>query len=295
MICRCRNDRCTCIVTSGFGVNVSGNGTARNPYIADSSDWDLIGSNDGSTIVTVLGQGTVGDPYVVQIETDGQSVTRTVFVNNGDWINPGAGSVAHVICIGAGAGGTRAIYSDIPVGYPGGGGGAVSTGWFLLEDLPSIVPVVVGAGGLGGNFSGSANNYTWGLAGGSSYFGELLLAQGGNGTHPSSGRPAAQGGQISTAPEGGPGGTGAIGTTPAQAMPNSLGAGGGGVGQGNTYPGTPGEKSQVTAILVGKGGDGWPGIAGQDGRPGGLYGATSAPAFGAGGDGAPGIVIVTTW
>lgn len=277
MICNCKNSRCTCLLTSGFGIDVSGNGSQRNPYVVNAVPWELIGSVGENAEVVVTGSGEVGDPWVVSVDADGQTVTRTVFLNNGVWVNPGAGAMAHVICVGGGGGGNGNVNFQSP---SGGGGGAVSTCWFVLADLPATVPVQVGAGGSVATSRGGS--------GGTSFFGEFLLASGGSGTDPNQFEyvPSA-GGVAGTPPEGGYGGNGATLSTPASPMYNSMGAGGGGFGGGSPSNGA------ITRIAA------WP--AGNGGNPG-----QNAPVYGGGGAGgtdinevgiagAPGIVIVTTW
>lgn len=305
-ICRCKNNRCTCLITGGFGIDVSGNGTERNPYVAQALAWSLTGSEGETADVTVTGTGVVGDPYVVTITTDGQTFTRTLFNANGTWVNPNAGTVAQVICIGGGGGGggaraTGGILSP-SIGGSGGGGGAMSVSYFPIAGLPGTVEVVVGAGGAGG----IPGLTYYGAPGGTSRFGQYLVASGGGGTDPSqfiyvpSG-----GGQIGTPPEGGYGGAGAHFdpgnvVVEADSMANSLGAGGGGIGFSDTSSATEGFGSQVSQWPSGKGGDGGAPGVGFGPKTGDLYGGGGGgghddSSYQSGAAGAPGVVIVTTW
>lgn len=304
-ICGCTSSQCYCRFSGGFGVEVTGNGTTRQPYKAVLAPWALLGSESSSAEVTVAGAGTGGDPWDVSVDVTGL-VSQTVFEADGPWVKPTAGSVAWVVVIGGGGGGGKAGAANAVAAGSGGNGGAMSTGWFLLADLPDSVDCKVGQGGPGALAGGAT---TQGVAGGDSWFGDFLFADGGiGGTHQGT-NPTPQvitpGG---TAPEGGHGGYPAV-----RDGLSFLGAEdhltlhsptGGGLGDGNTVAATPGGVIFPTETkLAGEGGAGAASTA-VPGTDGGLYGGgggggacqtTPAPQFSSGGYGGNGVVIVTVW
>lgn len=67
--CGCAGGSCSCSVIGGSGVNVTGIGTAADPFVVVAEIDQLSGPiqfNDSSTIdFTVSGDGTPSDPLVV--------------------------------------------------------------------------------------------------------------------------------------------------------------------------------------------------------------------------------------
>lgn len=301
VLCGCKNARCHCRLGSGIDSNVTGNGTERNPYKIDVTDRTLAGEPNSNAAVTVTGTGQPGDPWVVQMDIDGGSASQTIFTSSGSWQKPPTGTIAHVVVIGGGGGGGA---SAVNGGRGGGGGtgGAMSTGWFALEDLPDEVNLQVGTGGAGATPGGS----TRGANGIVSYFGDFLRASGGSGGDEtlSSPNPAvvAPGG---TAPEGGPGGYGAgyDGNVfrPAEDHLDSQAPTGGGIGYGATggVGPTPGGSLEIGRGWGGRGGSGTGSV--QKAPSGGLFGGGGGGGYAganprqAGGNGAPGVVVVTVW
>lgn len=91
------------------------------------------------------------------------------------WTKPSDAYLIHVECWGGGGAGGRGSTAGTSAGCGGGGGSYVSA-WFLASDLPSTVPITVGAGGTGSSTSGGK-----GGDGGSSSFGTFVIAPGGVG------------------------------------------------------------------------------------------------------------------
>lgn len=308
-LCSCSSSKCACAVVSGSGIKIKGNGTDRNPYIPEAAFVPLIGSAkpDGPASVHVSGSGTPGDPWVVSIDTTGTSATQTVFTTGDTWMKQG-GTLAHVIVIGGGGGGGHSAGNNF---YGGGGGygGNLSSSLFLIADLPDSVEIGVGAGGQGAN---SRTNPT-GKAGGDSWFGDFLFAQGGAGGRAQN-TPPVQADYVKpggTIPEGGAGGFGAVrasvgGVVDAETVRDRIAPAGGGLGAGTSgNPSSPGGTiAPGDAGWAGDGGDGAPSTTGPGGpfpgEDGGLYGGGGGGGYGGGtdsrgGDGAPGVVVVTVW
>lgn len=67
--CSCAGSTCSCLITAGVGVNVTGLGTAADPYVVSTVIGDIAGSlafNDSASIdFTVVGAGTPSDPLIV--------------------------------------------------------------------------------------------------------------------------------------------------------------------------------------------------------------------------------------
>lgn len=66
--CGCGNaGGCSCLVTAGGGIRVSGTGTDANPYVIESTGTGITGAltvKDTDTVdLTMAGSGTVADPY----------------------------------------------------------------------------------------------------------------------------------------------------------------------------------------------------------------------------------------
>lgn len=305
--CGCKGARCTCAVIGEGGLRFSGNGSSRLPLVPHFAMPILVGQDSSQIDVTVTGSGTSGDPWVIQMDAQGSTVTHIIYESDDTWSKEGFGTVAQVVVIGGGGGGGSAGPSA-NAGGSGGSGGAMSTGWFLIDDLPDDVQIKVGTGGQGGTPSA-----TTGGNGGRSDFGDLLYAGGGRG-----GKAQAVASQSQfpttggTPPEGGPGGAGAVRDNATFIAADShvgfLSPTGGGMGTGLVVtdgnaanPGfLPTKKS-----WAGQGGDGgntaivgptaWPGDPGELFGGGGGGGASDTGDSWPGGDGASGVVVVTIW
>jgi hypothetical protein len=69
--CGCSGSSCSCLVEAGGGIEVTGNGSADNPYVVSSTGdvnlSDVISFVDTTTVdFTVTGDGTSSDPWTVQ-------------------------------------------------------------------------------------------------------------------------------------------------------------------------------------------------------------------------------------
>lgn len=213
--------------------------------------------------------------------------TTDTYTSNANWICPAGVTSVTVHCIGGGGGGGGS--NDNSVDKSGGGGGA---GGSYATKIVTVVPgntypVNVGIGGAGGN-NGDGGD------GGASWFSTsgTVYAQGGfGGGEPNHGTAYGGTGSIAssigtTTNKGGDGGNGST----------TLGAGGGGAagttGDGGNATGKPGGTGN--GINSGDGGDGR--TAGNNGRPGLIYGGGGSGSFNnnntnrLGGDGAGGIV-----
>lgn len=218
--------------------------------------------SDGRTEVVATG-GTI---------TTSGGFTIHTFTGSGTFVANRSMQVETLVIAGGGGGGDD-------VGGGGGGGGYRTTTELSLAASTSY-PVVVGAGGVRGAYSGATQ-------GGESSFAGIISAGGGRG--------AGYANAAGAGGSGGGGGSGAAGgagntpaTTPSQgnngasgAYINGPGAGGGGAGSaGSGVNGGAGASSSITGTAVTRAGGG-AGGSGTSGEPGGTGGS--------GGGGNPGV------
>ncbi len=152
----------TSLTTSGTTSLATSAGalTVRSvPYIWPSSQGAattaLVNNGSGTLSWTLVGASTP---------------TQTDFNASGTWTKPSSGSMAMVEVWGGGGGGATGNSWG-----SGGGGGAYNYRVYRLADLSATVAVTVGAGGLG-QALGTLGD---GTDGGTSSFGSLLSAYGG--------------------------------------------------------------------------------------------------------------------
>lgn len=307
--CPCKSRPCSCSLEGDGGITFAGNGGGRQPYVPGFALWDLVGVTSSQAEVTVTGTGTVGDPWVVSVDTLGGSVVQTIYLGDDTWVK-GGGTVAHVVVIGGGGGGGTTPTAGRASGGSGGAGGAMSVAWLLVDDLPDTVDLKVGQGGAPGQ---PVSGLTTGGDGGESWFGDYLYAGGGKG-----GKNQALDAQTQyptlggTAPDGGEGGAGAVRdgalVIGADDHLTLLSPTGGGNGEGATVADSPGGILAMHgwAGEGGAGGTSIPGGFANPGEDGNIYGGggggggvstigTGHSALTPGGEGAQGIVVVTVW
>src|SRR5262245_19395005 len=295
--CGCASDQCSCLITAGEGIEVSGLGTKSSPYVIDAGlpVSNLAIQDENSTVQTSVtsldftGPGvtaSVGDVGEV-VDTipggvAGVTTTVTSFTANGTWNKPAnlLWIMVELVGGGGGSGGLPATSATQNASSGGGGGGGYTRRVIPAASIAESTAVTVGAGGTAGASNGA------GGTGGTTSFGPLCSALGGVGS--AAGVSAASGGN-------------AYGTTSA----GGLGTGGDVNIQGG--PGGPGGVITGRATLIGIGGDsqmgkgGLPafnanGAVGQN-YGGGAGGSTSdwSQAARAGVAGASGFVIVTAY
>lgn len=67
--CNCAGNSCNCMILAGTGVVITGNGTAASPYQISVGGVDIAGrltvNSSQSIVMSLTGQGSVADPYVV--------------------------------------------------------------------------------------------------------------------------------------------------------------------------------------------------------------------------------------
>lgn len=103
--------------------------------------------------------------------------TVEVILKSKNWTKPYWAKTIRVTCIGGGGGGGNAPATEtsgIVTGGGGGGGGTITIGEFDANTLPSTISITIGAGGNGSTDTTAASN------GGDTYFGDYLIARGGN-------------------------------------------------------------------------------------------------------------------
>lgn len=62
--CGC-SKACTCLVTAGAHVTVTGNGSSGNPYVVSAEAAAVTVADTGSIDASISGTGTVADPYII--------------------------------------------------------------------------------------------------------------------------------------------------------------------------------------------------------------------------------------
>ena len=113
-----------------------------------------------------------------------------IILKSQNWTPPTWAKKIKVVCIGGGGGGGAAPADEDGItllsGGGGGGGGTVTMGEFKIEDIGTgSISIIVGAAGIGGTafYDGFGWVATGGYRGGSTVFGDYLIALGGNGGH----------------------------------------------------------------------------------------------------------------
>ena len=220
------------------------------------------------------------------VEWISASAVVDVFDVSGTFTKSPDDQMYHIELWGGGGGGASALSSRAG----GGSGGEYLSLWIRAEDVPASVPVTVGAGGAGRAEASNGGGY----AGGSTSFGDILVALGGNA--------GAYGGYFSTPPRS------ATATAPASApmmyFAASSGYGSygsapggnakdGGAGGGGAYANSQ-EYAGGTSARAGDGGRGsrvFRVAAGDGGVPAG--GGGGGGYYGAGGAGGHGRAIIT--
>lgn len=259
-------------------------GTVNNGYV---SAMPVVQAQAGSIANTAAS-------VVTTSIIEGQTVTRSTYSSGGSWSKPTPPTGFRISRIGVaainggnGGNGPPGVNGD---GAEGGeGGGYAYTEWSDHTLVPNVVPITVGAGGLGATVN------SIGQVGGVSSFGTLLNGKGGT-----SNVLTAQGAVSSTcAPgRGGTGGGGGSGDSYSYKSPgyrgpsSALGTGGnGGAAYTSGSPGgVTGTDPQIFSGGAGGGGGGGSAVNGGLGssfRPGG-GGAGTAPGGGGGGAGGGG-------
>jgi hypothetical protein len=68
--CEADNAACQCIFAAGLNVTITGGGTPADPIVVNVDSESLIGVNGLNTLVTVIGNGDIQNPYIIRIEVD---------------------------------------------------------------------------------------------------------------------------------------------------------------------------------------------------------------------------------
>lgn len=92
--CGCSGSTCSCLVTGGSGVSVSGTGTEANPYVIDVTGSDIAGTlavlDTTSVDLTLAGSGSTADPYILSARAT-LALTTLSDITSGD--TPASGDV----------------------------------------------------------------------------------------------------------------------------------------------------------------------------------------------------------
>ncbi len=139
--CGCGNaGGCSCLVTAGGGIRVSGTGTESNPYVIESTGTGITGAltvKDTATVdLTMGGSGTVADPYEL-------SGVATISMEGLSDIAPGATPAAGQVPV---FNGTEWEFAVPPTTPPG----AVNVSTGLAGDGAAATPIRVRTSGTWG-------------------------------------------------------------------------------------------------------------------------------------------------
>jgi microcystin-dependent protein len=66
--CGCASNVCTCTITGGLGVQVSGTGTPTDPYILGAQATSLTVADSASVDLTLTGNGSPEAPYLIRAD-----------------------------------------------------------------------------------------------------------------------------------------------------------------------------------------------------------------------------------
>lgn len=131
---------CSCLVTSGAGIRVSGSGSATDPYVVDATGTGITGSlvvADTSTVdLTMDGSGTQADPYTL-------SGVATISMEDLSDVAPGAVPASGQVPVYNGTAWTFAVPPTTPPG-------AVSVSTGLTGDGAAATPIKVRVSGTWG-------------------------------------------------------------------------------------------------------------------------------------------------
>jgi len=196
-----KRNRCSCIVTPGSGLEVTGTGTETDPYVLSGTGEGLViaGTVGANASLTVTGAGTEDDPLVISGQASMTQAAPNIqmFTSPGQhqWVRPASATMLTVTLVGGGGGGCSGTtfapaMSKWWRGEGGEGGGLLHQNVPVQTALGSAdataVTVIVGAGGKGGE-AGYVERFTsdWldgvsqrPLAGGYTGFGPLIAGGG---------------------------------------------------------------------------------------------------------------------
>ncbi len=190
-------------------------------------------------VITASGNGSLIEDLIAlaasveQRATNGKTRKTQAFTTSGTWTKPAGVDSIEILLVGggggAGAGSSSGSSTTLRISTGAGGGGQVIKRDLDVSSIASgtNVPVVIGAGGIGGASANAA-----GAVGGDSTFGTLLTALGGG-----SGGGVAYGGTTAGTPRATTGGSGAYvthGSYSVVILP-ALGGGAGGHAKKGNY------------------------------------------------------------
>lgn len=89
MACKeCGEDgSCSCILTGGLNVEVTGAGTPDDPYVIEVARQYLEGATTASAITTVTGNGNPDNPYFISITSAETEADGLWTGSDADWLS----------------------------------------------------------------------------------------------------------------------------------------------------------------------------------------------------------------
>lgn len=151
--CGCAGQTCGCLVTGGEGIEVTGSGTASNPFVVVNTASDLASSfevNDTTTLdLTLAGGGTALDPFilsgVVTLTTDDLTDKGGIAPADGDvitWVGTGPGS--HWEWLAGGGGGGSGTVDKYAVNVPAFNPATINHALATLDVVVAVYEISTG-------------------------------------------------------------------------------------------------------------------------------------------------------
>src|SRR5262245_16956689 len=123
--CGCASQACTCKVQGSSSIEVTGVGTASNPFTVSAIPITLTAQDTSSVDMTVT---AVPGGYQISATAVTTSAGVQIFSASGTWTTPSNRQWVRVVCIAGGGGGGGGAGGRGGWGTDGGGGGGGGAG-----------------------------------------------------------------------------------------------------------------------------------------------------------------------